>query len=121
VVEDTTRQYQEAMVAGYVRLRDELTAQYRADQNRWAVQTYTASNAVTNNLLERLLHAVAESQRRDQQRLIAALAEMEATRQQDLAQLDSKIEHTNKKVIRLLANTETDASTYNPQKPSEIE
>jgi len=61
ILDETTRTTQRAMVAGYVRMKDELTEQYRTDLNRFAVQTFTASNTVTNELLEQLVEAVPVS------------------------------------------------------------
>ena len=125
VIEETTRTTQRAMVAGYVRMKDELTEQYRTDLNRFAVQTFTASNTVTNDLLEQLVEAVQVTQQQNRQWVAAELADIEAKRRADTAKLGSafvdfaaqtnnKIEH----VVHLLANTQTDASKPTPD-PSE--
>jgi len=131
VLDETTRGYQQAMVVAYIRMKDELTEQYRADMNRFAVQTFTASNTVTNQLLEELVEAVELSHRQDRQWVAAALKEIEANRREDTtelgtalvalaAQTDSKIQHTKNEIVRLLANTQTDASIPTPEKPGNI-
>ncbi len=125
VLEEARRDTQRAMVAGYVRMKDELTAQYRADLDRFAVQTFTASNAVTNQLLEQLVEAVQRTHQQDRQWVAAALAELEAKRREDTAELGSAFvdfaTQTNDKIeefVHLLANTQTDASKPTPD-PSE--
>jgi hypothetical protein len=121
VLEETRRDYQQAMVAGYIRMKDELTEQYRAELNRFAVQTFTASNAVTNQLLDQLVEAVQLSHRRDREWVAEAIAELEASRRADTTQLgtalaglgaemDSRIHNTKNEIVRLLANVQTDAS-----------
>lgn len=131
VLDETTRGYQQAMVVAYIRMKDELTEQYRADLNRFAVQTFTASNTVTNQLLEQLVEAVELSHRQDRQWVAAALTEIETNRREDTtefgtalaglaARTKSEIQHTKNELVHLLANTQTDASTPTPQKSSEI-
>lgn len=131
VLDEATRGYQQAMVTGYIRMKDELTEQYRADLNRFAVQTFTASNTVTNQLLEQLVEAVALSHHQDRQWVAAALTEIEAKRREDTtelgtalvglaAQTKSEIQHTKTEFVRLLANTQTDASIPTPEKPRKV-
>ena len=131
VLEETRRDYQQAMVAGYVRMKDELTGQYRAELNRFAVQTFTASNTVTNQLLEQLVQAVQLSHRQDREWVAEALAQVEASRRADTAELgtalaglaaetESKIQHAKKEFVRLLANVHTDASVCTPEESNEI-
>ncbi len=131
VLDETTRGYQQAMVVAYLRMKDELTEQYRADLNRFAVQTFKASNAVTNELLEQLVEAVELSHRQDRQWFAAALTEMEANRREDTtefgaalaglaAQTESKIQHTKNEIVHLLASRQTDMSTPTPEKSSTI-
>lgn len=131
IMEDTRREYQQALVIGYLRMKDELTEQYQADLNRFAIQTFAASNTVTNERLEQLVEAVRESRRQDHERVAEVLAKMEASRREDTtefgtalaslgAQMETRIEHTKSEIVRLLANTQTDASIPTPKKPSEI-
>jgi len=131
VMEETRKEYQQAMITGYLRMKDELTEQYRADLNRFAIQTFAASNTVTNERLEQLVEAVRESHRRDRQWVAAALAEMEASRREDTtefgtalaslwAETETKIQHTKSEIVHLLANSETDASIPTPKKSPDI-
>ncbi|UCD48693.1 MAG: hypothetical protein JSW27_14305 [Phycisphaerales bacterium] len=131
VLEETRQDYQQAMVAGYIRMKDELTEQYRADLNRFAVQTFAASNTATNELLGQLVQAVQLSHRQDRERVAAALAQLEASRREDTAefrtalaalaaQTESEIQHTKEEIVYLLANVQTDASVHPPEESSEI-
>ena len=131
VVEETTQRYQQAMVTAYAQLKDDLTEQYRAELNRFAVQTFTASNAVTNQLLAQLVEAVELSHREDRQRVATALAQIEARRREDAQELgtaliglaaetDHKIQYTRNEIVNLLANTQTDASTRTPDESTTI-
>jgi hypothetical protein len=131
VLDETTRGYQQAMVVAYIRMKDELTEQYRADLNRFAVQTFTASNTVTNELLEQLVEAVELSHRQDRQWITAALTEIEANRREDTtefgtalagfaARTESEIQHTKNQIVHLLANRQTDASTPTLKEPGTI-
>lgn len=120
VVEETTQRCQQAMVAGYVQLHDELTDQYRADLDRFAVQTFAASNSVTNQLLAQLIEAVKAAQQQDRQRVAAALEYIEAKRAAENAalgtavvrlasQTQTELQRTNE-IVSYLANTRTDVS-----------
>jgi len=122
VVEETTRNCEQALVAAYVRIKDELTEQYRADLNRFAVQTFAASNTVTNNLLEQLVESVKASQRRDRQWFASALEQLEAQRAEDSAALgtalvnlathtETKLQRTKEDMVRLLAHTQNESET----------
>ena len=71
----------------YVRLREDLTAQYREELNRYAIQTLAASNATTNELLGQLVQAIGTAQAQDQRRMAQAIYEIETKRMQDRTQL----------------------------------
>jgi hypothetical protein len=124
VVEETAQEYQRAMVAGYVRLRDELTTQYRADLDRATVQAFTASNTLTNQLLGQLVEAVKTSQEQDRQWVAAAFEQIEAKRAKEKAQLSNAILNLaaetgtelqrTKEFLSYLANTRTETSVPNP-------
>ncbi len=114
VVEEATRNCQQAMVVGYVRLKDDLTQQYRADLNRFAVQTFTASNTATNQLLEQLVL-------QERQRVATVLEQIEAKRAEENAQFGTALvslasqtetgfQRTQEDMVRLLANTQLDTS-----------
>jgi hypothetical protein len=120
VVEETTRQYEQAMVAGYVRLRDDLTEQYRAEINRASLQTFSASSTATNRLLGQFIEAMRASQEQDRLWLASVLEQMDAKRVEDstklstalvsfAAQTETKMQRTED-MIRLLANTQPDTS-----------
>ncbi len=79
--------YQLALAGTYVRLKEELTQQYRDDLNRFAIQTLAASNATTNALLAELVQTFDTTQAQDKQRIALALAQIEAKRMQDKTQL----------------------------------
>jgi len=79
--------YQLALAGAYVRLKEELTQQYRDDLNRFAMQTLAASNATTNALLADLLQTIDTAQSHDLRRVALALSQIEAKRVQDRTQL----------------------------------
>jgi hypothetical protein len=79
--------YQVALAGTYVRLKEDLTQQYRDDLNRFALQTLAASNATTNALLAELVQSLDTAQAQDQRRIALALAQIEAKRMQDKTQL----------------------------------
>jgi hypothetical protein len=86
------QQYQLALAGTYVRLKEELTAQYRDDLNRVAVQILAASNAVTNELLTDLIQAIDTVQAQDLRRIALALDRIERNRVQDKTQLASGLQ-----------------------------
>lgn len=120
VVEETTQRYEQAMVAAYIQLRDELTDQYRADLDRFAVQTFAASNSVTNQLLGQLIEAVKTTQQQDRQWVATALEYIEAKRAEENAQLSTAIVRLaaetgtelqrTREIVSYLANTRTEPS-----------
>ena len=64
-MEDMRQRYQVALAATYVKVKEELTEQYRDDLNRFAVQTLAASNATTNRLLAELVESIDTMQAQD--------------------------------------------------------
>jgi hypothetical protein len=130
VAEDTVRTCQQAMAAGYLQVKDDLTEQYRADLNRFAVQTLAASNAVTNRLLEQLVVSVNASQLQDRRWMTAALEQIEAKRAEDNTELgtalvslaaatDTKLQRTED-MVRLLANRQPDVPAPTDQQPNHL-
>jgi hypothetical protein len=87
-----------------LKLKDDLTAQYREDLSRFAIQTLAASNAATNELLAGLVRAINTAQAQDQRRVAEALYEMESQRVQDQTQLAAGLQtlayHTNDELSR---------------------
>ncbi len=65
LMEDMRQRYQVALAATYVKVKEELTEQYRDDLNRFAVQTLAASNAMTNRLLAELIENIDTAQAQD--------------------------------------------------------
>jgi hypothetical protein len=92
VVEDIRRDYQLALAGMYVRVKEELTEQYRNDLNRFAVQTLAASNAATNELLTQLVRSIDTAKTQDLRRIAQALSEIEMNRVQDKTQLASGLQ-----------------------------
>lgn len=131
VVEDLRERYELALVATYVRVKEELTQQYRDDMNRLAVETLAASNAVTNRLLEGLVEAVKVRQVQDRQQVAVALKEIEARRLEDSTRLghamlnlavqtENRLQRTREDVVRLLADTEPVRPPANDENPDHL-
>jgi uncharacterized protein (DUF2267 family) len=106
----------------YVKLKDDLTAQYREDLNRFAIQTLAASNAATNELLNQLVQAIGTAQAQDQRRVAQALYEIESKRLQDRTQLaaglqtlayrtDDELSRTNTVLASLLVGGQPQQAT----------
>ncbi len=89
---DETRQYvQLGLANGYIRIRDELSQQYRQDLGRVALQSVAASNAVTNEMLIELIESFNEAQSQDRQRIAAALEQIESNRLHDRTQFGNAL------------------------------
>jgi hypothetical protein len=89
---DEMKQYlQLGLANSYVRLRDDLTQQYRSDLSRYATQTLAASSAVTNQLLEELIESINQAQTQDRQWFTAAIRQIEINRLRDNAQLTNAL------------------------------
>ena len=70
----------------YMRLKDDLTQQYRRDLSQVAAQTVLASGAVTNQLLEELIESINAAQTEDRQWVAAGFEQIELNRLRDNAQ-----------------------------------
>ena len=108
VADDLREDYQTALTGLYVRVKEELTEQYREDLNRLAVQTLAASNAVTNELLTQLVQNIDTAQTQDLRRITRALCEMEMNRVQDKTQLASGLQtlaNRTDAIAQVVANT----------------
>ena len=92
VVDDIRHDYQAALAGTYVRVKEELTEQYRNDLNRFAIQTLAASNAVTNELLTQLVQSIDTAKTQDLRRIAQALSQIEMNRVQDKTQLASGLQ-----------------------------
>jgi len=118
---DEMKQYlQLGLTNCYVRLKDDLSQQYRSDLNQYAAQTLAASGAVTNRLLEELIGAINAAQTQDRQWIAASLEQIDNNRRQDNAQLrnalvsfavqtEDELLRTKKDMAQLLSNTQPDS------------
>lgn len=116
LVSEIGRGYRVALADTYVRLKEELTAQYRDELNRYAAQTLATSNAVTNQLLVELVQAIKTEQDKDLRSIALALHRIETNRLQDKKQLatgletlayrtEDEFQRTRTGLVQLLANT----------------
>jgi DNA primase len=103
LIEDMRQRYQLALVATYVKVKEELTEQYRDELNRYAIQTLAASNATTNRLLTELVENIDTMQAQDLKQVARALHQIELNRVQDKTQLASGLQ-------RLASRTEDELS-----------
>lgn len=119
LIDDLRQRYQVALAASYVKVKEELTQQYRDDLNRFAVQTLAASNAVTNRLLAELVENIDSAQAEDLTRIARALRQIEVNRMQDKTQLatglktlasrtENELSKTRHAFVQLLANYQTE-------------
>lgn len=117
-----TKQYMQLGLANaYVRIKDELSEQYRQELNRVALQSVAASNAVTNDLLTDLIESFNEAQNQERQRYAAALEQIESNRLRDKNELSNALAsfaletedqfvRTNQNMAHFLSNTQSDQS-----------
>lgn len=89
--EELSRDWQLALAASYVQLRDELSGRFRRDLNEFAMQTLAASSTVTNQHLADLIEAINAAQTQDRQWVVAALEQIESNRLRDSTQLSNAL------------------------------
>lgn len=132
---DEMKQYlQLGLTNSYVRLKDDLTQQYRRDLSQFAAQTVLASGTVTNQLLEELIDSINEAQTQDRQWVRAALEQIELNRLRDKSQLsnafatfavqtEDELQRTKRNMAQLLSYTQPDSLVPNkfedPNDPNE--
>ncbi len=132
IVDEMRDDYQIAWAGLYVRVKEELTEQYRNDLNRFAVQTLAASNAVTNELLTQLVQNIDTAQTQDLRRITRALYEIEMNRVQDKTQLASglqtlayrtedELSRTNNAIAQLVAKTRPTGFDLPPVEPRQTD
>jgi len=132
VVDEMRDDYQIALAGLYVRLKEELTEQYRNDLNRFAVQTLAASNAVTNELLTQLVQNIDTAQTQDLRRITRVLYEIEMNRVQDKTQLagglqtlayrtEDELSRTKHAIAQLVANTRLTGFDLPPVEPRQTD
>ena len=104
LTQDLRQQYQLALAGAYVRVKEELTEQYRDDLNRFAVQMLTASNAATNELLTQMVQSLDTAKTQDLRHIAQVLYQIEHNRLQDRTQLASGLQtlayHTENELTR---------------------
>lgn len=126
--EEMKDHYQVALAGTYVRLKEEVTQQYRDDLNRFAMQTLAASNATTNALLTELVQVIDTTQAQDLRRIALALSRIEAKQVQDRTQLVAGIQtlayrtedefSRTKKVLARFLTDEVPQETELPLQPA---
>jgi len=126
VVEDLERRYQLALAATYVKVKEELTEQYRDDLNRFAIQTLAASNATTNRLLAELVEGIDAAQTQDLARIGRVISRIERDRIQDRTQfafglqtLASRTEE-NRQLVQLLVDVLPEDLDAQRERPIDI-
>ncbi len=119
------KQYMQlGLTNSYVRLKDDLTEQYRRDLNQLAANVVNASGTVTNQLLQDLIESIDEAQTQERQWFATALEQVELNRRQDKAQLsnalvsfavrtEDELQQTKQDVEQLWSHTQTDSLVPN--------
>lgn len=92
LADEMTQRFQLALANTYVLVKEELTAQYREELNRYAAQTLAASNTATNQLLAELVQSIRESQTQDLYRVARALEAIDSERRRDKTQLTAGLQ-----------------------------
>ncbi len=114
---DEMKQYlQLGLTNCYVRLKDDLTQQYRSDLSQYATQTVAASSAVTNQLLEELITSINAAQTQDRQWVAAGFEQIEFNRRRDNAQLSNAFVNfaaQTEDMLKLLYYNQTDCLVPN--------
>jgi hypothetical protein len=86
LLQEMTQYWQVSLASGYAQLKDELQRQYRQDMTDFAIQTLAATNAMTNQQLERLIESIYTAQTEDRRWVATALNQIEHNRLQDKSQ-----------------------------------
>lgn len=119
------KQYMQLGLANsYVRLKDDLTEQYRQDFYQLAANIVAANGNMTNQLLENLIESVDAAQAQQQQLFEAAIEQIELNRRRDNAQLsnafvsfatqtENELNQTKQDMAELLDYTRSDGSVPN--------
>jgi hypothetical protein len=129
LLDEMKHNWQLGLASNYVRLKDQLSQQYRNDLDQLAIQTLAASNAVTNELLEELIESINTAQTQDRQWVAAALEQIELNRLRDNAQLsnafatfavqtEDELQRTKQNMAQLLSYTQPDSPVPNEFKNS---
>jgi len=92
VIRELNRDWRLALAGSYLRLKDELSDQFHRELNAYAVHTFAASNAVTNELLTELIDAINTAQAQDRRWVAAAIEQIEWNRLWDKSQFINDLE-----------------------------
>jgi hypothetical protein len=94
------KQYMQLGLANsYIRLKDDLSEQYRQDLNQLAANIVAANGNLTNQLLENLIESIDAAQMQQQQLFTTAIEQIELNRRRDNAQMSNAL-------VSLAAQTE---------------
>ena len=119
------KQYMQLSLANSnVKLKDDLTEQYRQDLIQLSANIVTANSNLTNQLLQNLIESVDEAQKRQQQLFEAALEQVDLNRQRDNArfsnalfsfatQTENELNQTKQDMAELFKYTQSDGSVPN--------
>jgi hypothetical protein len=91
VLMDITQYLQGSLAGSFTQLKDELQQQYRQDMTDFAIQTLAATNAMTNQQLEKLIESIYTAQTEDRRWVATALNQVESNRLQDTTQLANAV------------------------------
>ena len=116
LLEDMSHYWQVGLANSYIRLKDELSEQYRRDLNQSALRTLAASGTATNELLKDLIQAINTANLEDRRWVTAALHQIESDRLKDKTQLanglealavqtDDELKRTRQDMVKLLSYT----------------
>lgn len=122
------KQYMQLGLANsYIRLKDDLSEQYREDLNQLAANIVVANSNLTNQLLENLIESVDAAQMQQQQLFAAAFEQIELNRRRDNAQLsnafaslavqtENELNQTKQDMAELFTYTQSDGFVPNELK-----
>jgi len=124
LLQEMKQYWQVSLTDSYAQLKDELQQQYRRDLSDFAIQTLTASSAVTNDRLQELIDAINAAQNQDRQWFTSALSQIEHNRLQDKTQFaagletlalqtEDQLQRTKQDMVQLLSYTQP--SSLNPK------
>jgi hypothetical protein len=125
VVDDLQHRYQLALATTYVKLKEELTQQYRDEMNRAAIQTLAVSNTLTNRLLAELVENIDTAQAEDRARIAQAIHRVELNRVQDKTQLAAGLQtvanrtEETRQFVQLLVDVHPEDLGAQPSQPTQ--
>ncbi len=129
LLQEMDRYWQVSLSESYAQLKDELQQQYRRDLSDFAIQTLSASSAVTNDRLQELIDAINAAQTQDRRWFATALSQIEHNRLQDKTQLsagletlalqtEDQLQRTRRDMVQLLSYTQPSSQIPNKSRNS---